>query len=130
MGVHSKEIGSSGVYTSHDKICSKVTLVPEEVLLEEGHTGDDAGFAAGGEGVEFELGGDEGSDEFGTRRGRGWLVSNKLMYVEGAEKEGKSNSAAVPAPVGGCLSVNMTLSSRYPGKPRINIPAHQMFGVI
>jgi hypothetical protein len=36
------------------------------VLLQEGHAGDDAGLAAGGEGVQLELGGDEGGGELGV----------------------------------------------------------------
>jgi len=102
--------------------------VPEEVLLEEGHAGDNAGFTASRERVEFELRGDKGGDEFGTRRGGG--VNIRLVYLEGG---GASNSAAVPAPIEDLLSVNMSLgspSNRYLGKLRLNIPAHQMFGVI
>ena len=36
------------------------------MLLEHGHAGYDTGLAAGGEGVEFEVGGDEGGCEFGV----------------------------------------------------------------
>jgi len=36
------------------------------VLLEHGHAGDDAGLAAGREGVQLEVGGDDGSGEFGV----------------------------------------------------------------
>jgi len=48
-----------------------VALVAEEVLLEHGHAGDDAGGAAGGEGVQFEVGGDQGGGEFGVGGGAG-----------------------------------------------------------
>lgn len=34
-------------------------------MFEEGHTGDDAGFATGGEGVQLELGGNEGRGKLG-----------------------------------------------------------------
>ena len=54
------------ITSRHDEVGADVPLVPEEVLFEHGHDGDDAGFAAGGEGVELEVGGDEGGGEFGV----------------------------------------------------------------
>jgi hypothetical protein len=48
-----------------------VALVPEEVLLEHRHDGHDARLAAGGEGVEFEVGGDQGGGEFSVGGGAG-----------------------------------------------------------
>lgn len=53
----------------YDEIRTDVALVSEEVLLEHRHAGYDAGLAAGGEGVELELGGDEGGCEFGVGGG-------------------------------------------------------------
>ena len=41
------------------------------MLFKHGHDGDDAWFAAGGEGVEFEVRGHEGSGEFGVCCGTG-----------------------------------------------------------
>jgi hypothetical protein len=48
-----------------------MSLVSEEMLLEHGHAGDDSGFAACGEGVQFEFGRDEGGSEFGICGGSG-----------------------------------------------------------
>ena len=48
------------------EVCAYVTLISEEMLFEHGHDGGDAGFAAGREGVEFEVRGDEGGGEFGV----------------------------------------------------------------
>lgn len=110
MGVYSEEAGAGGVYTGYDEVCSDVALVPEEVLLKEGHAGNDTGFAAGGEGMKFELGGDDGGDKLGT--GRSGVVNIRLIYVEDErDKEETSYSAAVPAPVEGLLSVGMSLGS-------------------
>ena len=41
-------------------------LIAEQVLFKHRHHGHDTGFAAGGEGMEFEVGGDEGGSEFGV----------------------------------------------------------------
>jgi len=100
--MNSEKMDSSGVDTGNDEVCSKVALVPEEVLLEEGHASDDAGFAASRERVEFELGGDEGGDEFGTGSGREGNV-RLLCGVWGGGGRERSYSAAVPAPVQDCL---------------------------
>ena len=43
-----------------------MALVAEEVLFEHSHAGGYARFAAGGEGVELEVGGDEGGGELGV----------------------------------------------------------------
>ena len=48
-----------------------MALVAEQVLFEHRHAGDDAGFAAGAEGVQFEVRGDEGGGEFGIGSGAG-----------------------------------------------------------
>jgi len=64
--VHGEEVGACGVAAGDDEVGADVALVAEEVLLEHGHAGDDAGGAAGGEGVKFEVGGDEGRGEFGV----------------------------------------------------------------
>ena len=59
-------MGACGVATGNDEVGSNVTLIAEEMLLEHGHAGNDAGFAAGGKGVQFEIRGDEGGSEFGV----------------------------------------------------------------
>lgn len=64
-------MGACGIAACHYEVCADVALVAEEVLLEHCHDGYDAGFAAGGEAVEFEVGGDEGGGEFGVGCGAG-----------------------------------------------------------
>lgn len=66
MSVHGEEVGTSRIAASHDEVGADVTLVAKEMLLEQGHDGDDAGLAAGGERVQFEVGGDDGSRELGV----------------------------------------------------------------
>lgn len=66
MGVHGEEMGTGRIAPSHDEVSADVALVAEEVLFEEGHDGGDAGFATRREGVQFDVGGDEGGCEFGV----------------------------------------------------------------
>jgi hypothetical protein len=69
--VDCEEVCSGGVASCHHKICANVTLVAEQMLFEHGHDGDDARFAAGGEGVEFEVGSHERSGELSVGGGTG-----------------------------------------------------------
>lgn len=71
VGVDGEEVGASGVDAGDDEVGADVPLVAEEVLLEHGHDGYHAGLAAGGEGMELELGGDEGGGELGVGGGTG-----------------------------------------------------------
>ena len=71
MGVHGEESGSCRVAAGDDEVRANVALVAEEVLFEHGHGGDDARGAARGEGVQFEVGGDERCGEFGVGGGAG-----------------------------------------------------------
>lgn len=71
MGVHGKQVGSSGVNSGDHQIRSNMTLVSEEMLFEEGHTSDDAGLSTGREGVQLELRRDEGGGKLGIGRGTG-----------------------------------------------------------
>ena len=48
------------------QVRANVTLVSEQVLFEHCHDGDDARFAACGEGVQFEIRGHEGGGELGV----------------------------------------------------------------
>ena len=66
MRVNCEKVCTGGIASCHDEVCADVSLVAEEVLFEHGHYGDHTRFAAGGEGVEFEVGGDEGGGEFGV----------------------------------------------------------------
>ena len=66
MGVNGEESNACRINACYDEICANMALVAEKVLLEHGHAGYDTGFAAGGEGMEFEFGGDEGGREFGV----------------------------------------------------------------
>lgn len=66
-----EEVGVSGVDVGDDEVGVDVFLVVEEVLFEYGYDGYYVGFVVGGEGMEFELGGDEGGGEFGVGGGIG-----------------------------------------------------------
>ncbi len=66
VGVHGEEADARGVDPGDDEVRADVALVAEEVLFEQCHYGDYARFAARGEGVQFEVGGDEGGGEFGV----------------------------------------------------------------
>lgn len=57
-------MAACGVTAGNDEVCADVALVAEEVLLEHGHHCDDSRFAAGGESVQLEVGGDERGCEF------------------------------------------------------------------
>ena len=56
MGVDGEEVSAGRVDPGHDEVGADVALVLEEVLLEQRHARYDAGLAAGGEGVQLELG--------------------------------------------------------------------------
>lgn len=71
MGVDGEEVGARGVDPRDDEVGADVALIAEEVLLEHGHAGDDAGLASRGHGVQLELGGDEGRGELGVGGGAG-----------------------------------------------------------
>ena len=66
-----EEADARWVDAGNDEIGADVALVAEEVLFEHCHAGDDARLAAGGEGVQLEVGGDEGCCEFGVGGGAG-----------------------------------------------------------
>jgi hypothetical protein len=66
VGVNGEEADARGIHAGDDEIGADMALVTEEVLFQHGHDGDDAWRPAGGQGVEFEVRGDEGSGEFGV----------------------------------------------------------------
>lgn len=66
-----EETDARGVNAGNHQIRADVALVAEEVLFEHGHTGDDSWGAAGGEGVQFDVGADQGGGEFGVCGGSG-----------------------------------------------------------
>jgi len=76
MGVDGEEMCAGGVDTRNNEVGANVTLVTEQVLLQHGHAGDDAGLAASGEGVQFEVGGDDGGGELGVCGGTGTGTPN------------------------------------------------------
>lgn len=47
VGVNGEEMGAGGVDASDDEVGTDMALVPEQVLLEQSHAGDDTGLAAG-----------------------------------------------------------------------------------
>lgn len=59
VGVHGEEVGARRVDAGDDEVRADVALVPEQVLLQHGHAGDDAGLAARREGVQLQLRRDE-----------------------------------------------------------------------
>ena len=63
MRVDGEEVVARGVAAGDDEVCADVALVAEEVLFQHRHDGDDARFAAGGEGVQFKVGADQGGGE-------------------------------------------------------------------
>jgi hypothetical protein len=69
VGVDGEEVSARGVAAGDDEVSADVALVAEEVLLQHGHAGDDAGLAAGGQGVQLELGRDECGGELGVGGG-------------------------------------------------------------
>lgn len=71
VGVDGEEMGACRVDAGNDKVGANVALVAEEVLLEHGHARDDAWFAACGEGVQLEVGRDDGRGEFCVCSGTG-----------------------------------------------------------
>jgi hypothetical protein len=76
MSVDSEEMCAGGVDTRNDEIGANVTLVAEQVLLQHGHAGNDAGLAASGEGVQFEVRGDDGRGELCVCGGTGTSAPN------------------------------------------------------
>jgi hypothetical protein len=67
--VYGEEVSTSGVNACYDEVCADVALVAEQMLFEHGHAGYNAGLAAGGQGVQLEVGGDDGGGEFGVGGG-------------------------------------------------------------
>jgi hypothetical protein len=76
VGVDSEEMSACGITASDDEVGTNVSLITEEMLLQHGHACHDARFATGGEGVEFEVGGDEGGGEFGIGGSTGTCTPN------------------------------------------------------
>jgi hypothetical protein len=64
--VDCEEVTSCRITSCNDEVGTNVALIAEEMLLEHRHDGDDTWFAASGEGMELEVGGDEGGGEFGV----------------------------------------------------------------
>ena len=67
--MYCEEVDTCGIYTCDDQVCADMSLISEEVLLEHGHAGDDARLAACGEGVQLEVGRDDGRGELGVSGG-------------------------------------------------------------
>lgn len=64
-------MGACGINAGNNEVGADVALVAEQMLLQHGHACYDAGLAAGGEGMQFEIRGDDGSGEFRVRGGTG-----------------------------------------------------------
>lgn len=63
MSVHSEEVRAGRVDAGNNEVGTDVALVAEEMLLEQRHAGYDAGLAAGREGMQLKVGGDDGRRE-------------------------------------------------------------------
>lgn len=66
MGVHGEEPHAGGIHPGDDEIGADVALVSEQMLLEQRHACHDARLATRRQGVQFEVGGDDGGREFGV----------------------------------------------------------------
>jgi hypothetical protein len=64
-------VGAGRVHACDDEIGTDVALVAEEMLLEQRHACHNAGLAAGGESMQFEVRGNDGGRELGIRGGSG-----------------------------------------------------------
>lgn len=69
--MYGEQMRTRGIHPGDDKVRPDVPLVPEEVLLEQRHAGDDAGLPAGGEGVQLQVAADERGGELGVGGGAG-----------------------------------------------------------
>lgn len=69
--MHGEQVRARRVAAGYYEVGADVALVPEQVLLQHGHDGHDARFAAGREGVQLEVGGHQGRGELGVGRGAG-----------------------------------------------------------
>lgn len=83
--MNGKEANARRVHSCYDKICADVTLIPEKMLFEHSHACYDTRLASGREGMEFEVGGDDGGGEFrvGCCSGAGapYLGSNVVEFL-------------------------------------------------
>lgn len=79
MGVHCEESDAGGVNASYDEVGADVACISEEILFQHRHARNDAGFSASGEGVQFQVGGDQGGGEFGV----GGCASAGAPYLGG-----------------------------------------------
>lgn len=79
--MNGEQMGAGRIHASHDKICTDVTLITEEVLFEHRHARHDARFPAGREGMELEVGGYYGSDELCICSGTGTRTPNLRRNV-------------------------------------------------
>lgn len=81
MRVHGEKVCARGIHAGHHEVGADVALVAEEVLLEHRHDSDDARAAAGGEGVQLEVGGSDGGGELGVGSGAGAGAPDGGGYV-------------------------------------------------
>lgn len=71
-----EEVGARRINTSNDEVCADVALIPEEMLLQHCHACYDARLAARREGVELQVGGNEGGRKLRVRSGAGACAPN------------------------------------------------------
>lgn len=71
MSVDREQTNARGVDTGNNQVRANVALVAEEVLLQHGHAGDDSRGPARREGVQFDVGANQGGGEFCVSGGSG-----------------------------------------------------------
>lgn len=69
--MHCEETNAGRVNACDYQVCTDVALVPEKILLEHRHTGDDPRFPSGRECMKLKIRGDQGGGEFGICSGTG-----------------------------------------------------------
>lgn len=69
--MYSEQVIARWIAAGDDEVCADVALVAEQMLLQLGHHCDHARFAFSREGMELDVGRDEGGGEFGVGSGTG-----------------------------------------------------------
>jgi len=81
----SEQMRTSDIHATKDECGTNMALVSEEHLFEHGHGGYHPGLPAGREGVEFDVGRDEGCREFGICGCTSTTAANVLRDVMNLE---------------------------------------------
>lgn len=71
-----EEVGARRVNPGNDEVCANMTLVPEEMLLQQRHACYNARLAASRQGVQLQVGGNKGGGKLCVRCGAGACAPN------------------------------------------------------